>query len=145
MARIRIQIPEKFSFSIIIPIRITDINYGGHVGNDTILSILHEARSRFFIHYGYSELNLAGVGTILSDVGIEFKNELFYGDILKAHVTAGDFSRVSFDLFYLLEKTNADGKSIPVVIAKTGIVTYDYSKKKVVPVPDEVLLKIAGQ
>lgn len=144
MSRIRILLPEKFTFSTIIPIRITDINYGGHVGNDTILSILHEARARFFIHHGYSELNLAGAGTILSDVAIEFKNELFYGDELKAFVTTGEFSRVSFDLFYKLEKTGHDKKPIPVVIAKTGIVTYDYSQKKVVVVPEEVRLKITG-
>lgn len=144
MSRARIQLPEKFSFSTNIPVRITDINYGGHVGNDTILSILHEARARFFTHYGYSELNLAGVGSILSDVTVEFKNELFYGDELKAFVTAGEFSRVSFDLFYKLEKNGPGNKSIPVVFARTGIVTYDYSKKKVMVVPEEVQLKISG-
>jgi len=144
MARIRINIPDNFSFSTIIPIRITDINYGGHVGNDTILSLLHEARARFFQHFGYGELNMAGVGSILSDVAIEFKSELFYADVLKASVTAGEFSRVSFDLFYKLEKVTKDKKDIPVVFAKTGIVAYDYSAKKVVTIPEEVRLKIAG-
>ena len=33
---------------------------------------------------------------IMSDVAIEFKNELFYGDIIKASVAAGDFSRAAF-------------------------------------------------
>ena len=65
-----------------IPIRITDLNYGGHVGNDTILSLLHGARVQFLAHHGFKELEAAGVGLIMSDVAIEFKNELFYGDTL---------------------------------------------------------------
>ena len=144
MARIKIDLPKKFTFTTNIPIRITDINIGGHVGNDTILSIIHEARTQFFEFYGYSELNMAGIGTIMSDVGIEFKNEIFYGDIIKASVTATEFSRVSFDVYYKIEKTISEGKIIPIVYAKTGIVCFDYTTKKIVPVPDEVKMKFTG-
>ena len=48
MARIKIDLPGKFVFSTKIPVRITDINFGGHVGNDTILSIVHETSAQFF-------------------------------------------------------------------------------------------------
>jgi len=34
MQRIKIDLPEFFSFTTPIKIRITDLNYGGHVGND---------------------------------------------------------------------------------------------------------------
>ncbi|MCU0364969.1 MAG: hypothetical protein MUE93_04775 [Ignavibacteriaceae bacterium] len=40
MPRIKIETPDKFIFSTEIPIRITDINYGGHLGNDSLLSII---------------------------------------------------------------------------------------------------------
>jgi len=80
MARIKIDLPDKFSFSTNIPIRITDINFGGHVGNDTILSIIHEARAKFFAHCGYTELDFGGAGTIMSDVAIEYKDQIYYGD-----------------------------------------------------------------
>ncbi len=145
MARIKIGLPGNFSFTTTIPVRITDINYGGHVGNDTILSILHEARARFLVHYGYTELNLAGVGMIMSDVGIEFKNELFYGEEIIASVAAGEFSKVSFELFYKLEKKTAGGKLLPIAFAKTGMVCYDYPKKKITTIPEEVLIKLTGQ
>jgi acyl-CoA thioesterase FadM len=55
MARIKIDLPAKFPFSARIPVRITDINFAGHVGNDTILSIVHESRTQFFTHLGYTE------------------------------------------------------------------------------------------
>ena len=153
MARIKIDLPGNFPYITNIEVRITDINNGGHVGNDSILSILQEARVRFFNHYGYTELNLEGVGMIMSDVGIEFKAELFYGEKITASVAAGNFSKVSFDIFYKLEKIAADarpddpvgqGKTIPVAYAKSGVVTYDYQQKKIVPVPGAVRAKMNG-
>jgi acyl-CoA thioesterase FadM len=103
---------------------------GGHVGNDAILSIIHEARMQFFKHFGYTEMQFAGAGIILADAGIEFKTELFYGETLIAYVAAGEFSKVSFDVFYKLEKESQDKKVI-VALAKTGVVCYDYENKKI--------------
>jgi len=143
MPRIKIDLPGKFNYSTNIPVRITDINYGGHVGNDTILSILHEARVQFLNHYGYSELTLGGAGLIMSDVCIEFKNELFYGDTIIASVTASEFSKVAFGIYYKLEKQIND-KIILIAIAKTGMVCYDYVNKKIVQVPQEVKDKLSA-
>lgn len=138
MSRIKIALPENFSFTAVIPIRITDLNYGNHVGNDAILSIIHEARMQFLSHHGYSELDLAGVGLIMSDVGIEFKREVFYGDVLSVNITAVNFTSVGFDLYYqLLNKEN-----VVAALAKTGMICYDYSKKKIVHVPAEVKEKM---
>ena len=141
MARIKINLPENFFFSTTIPIRITDLNYGGHVGNDTVLSLLHEARVQFLNHFHYSELNFENTGLIMSDVAIEFKTELFYGDVIKAYVTADDFSRVGFDIYYKL--VSEKGERL-IAIAKTGMVCYDYKKKRVVAVPQEAVKKLTG-
>lgn len=143
MARVKLQLPENFLFSTTIPIRITDLNYGAHVGNDTILSLIHEARVQFLASIGYQELNIAGVGLIMGDVAIEFKKELFYGNILKAHVAAGDFSRVGFDLYYKLTVESSGAETV-VAIAKTGMVCFDYALKKVVAVPEEALRTLQG-
>ena len=146
MARIKIELPPTFSFSCQIPVRITDINYGGHAGNDAVLSIIHEARMQFLESMGYTEMEFAGAGMIMSDVAIEFKNELFYGDIVIASVVTGEISRIGFDLVYKLEtlRTENDNKKILVVAAKTGMVCYDYKKKKIVSIPAEARVKLAG-
>ncbi len=136
MARIKIDLPEKFPFSVSIPIRITDLNYGGHVGNDTVLSLIHEARMQFLQYYGYKEMEIEGIGLIMTDVGIEFKSELFYGDTIKASVSVADFSRIGFDLYYKLEKV-VEGKTMLVATAKTGMICYDYSSKKIMRVPEK--------
>lgn len=142
MNRIKIELPETFKFTTNIPIRITDLNYGGHVGNDTILSLIHEARMQFLQHHGYRELDFAGIGLIMSDVAIQFKSEVFYGDVLMASVTAGAYSRVAFDIYYKFEKEVA-GKKILVAAAKTGMVCFDYTSRKTVAVPEPAKLKLA--
>ena len=141
MARIKIQLPDHFSFSCSIPIRITDMNYGGHAGNDTILSIIHEARMQFLQSLGYSEMQFGGVGMIMADAAIEFKSELFYGDIVMASVAAGEVSKIGFELVYRLDK-ETNGKKILVAIAKTGMICYDYEKKKIASMPEEAKMRL---
>jgi acyl-CoA thioesterase FadM len=135
MPRIKIDVPEQFSFSCTIPVRISDVNYGGHVGNDAILSILHEARLQFLKSHNWTEMDVAGVSLIMSDVGIEFKGEAFYGETIIASVVAGDSSRVGFDLFYKLTK-NTGNKEVVVALAKTGMICFDYKSRKVASLPD---------
>lgn len=141
MPKIRLTLPENFTFTTTIPIRITDLNYGGHVGNDSVLSLIHEARVQFLRHHGYTELDMGGVGLIMADTNIEFKNELFYGEELRASVAASEFSRVGFDLYYKMEKQSGE-KWIPVVLARTGMVCYNYAAKKVVSVPNEICTRL---
>ena len=143
MPRIKIDLPEFFSFSTVISIRITDLNYGNHVGNDTVLSILHEARMQYFVGMGYTELQFAGVGLIMRNAAIEFKSELFYGDQLIAAVTPGEISKAGFDLFYKLERDSGNKKEL-LVAASTAMVCYDYARKKIMPLPEEARLKLIG-
>ena len=141
MPRIRIELPEKFFFKTEIPIRITDINYGGHLGNDSILSIIHEARLRFLIHNGYSESNIEGIGIIMTDVAIQYKSEGFYGDELLVELTVTDFTSIGCDIVYRLSNKNSKKE---IALAKTGIVFFDYEKRKAAPVPLEFKKKIEG-
>jgi acyl-CoA thioester hydrolase len=143
MARTKIDLPDTFPFSTSIPIRITDVNYGGHVGNDAVLSLIHEARMQFLKNYGFAELDFAGIGLIMRDVSIEFKGELFYGDIVTASVAAGEFTTLSFDIFYKLEITRAD-KTILAATARTGMVGYNYQKKKAVAIPEQARTSLSA-
>jgi acyl-CoA thioester hydrolase len=136
MSRTKVDLPEDFSFQTTIPIRITDVNYGGHVGNDTVLSLLHEARMQFLKHHGFSEMDFGGVGLIMSDVIIEFKKEIFYGEEVTISVSVSNFSKIGFDVFYMVVKSQ---QKIVVAKAKTGMVCYDYKLKKIVSVPETAL------
>jgi YbgC/YbaW family acyl-CoA thioester hydrolase len=135
MARILLELPEIFHFKTILPVRVGDLNYGGHVGNDAIVSFLHEARMQFFASHGFTELQLGGVGSIMADCAVVYKGEAFYADRLQAEVAVSSCSRVGFDLFYRLSVIDTNK---PIAEAKTGIVCFDYTQRKVVSVPQEV-------
>jgi YbgC/YbaW family acyl-CoA thioester hydrolase len=138
MARIKIDLPAAFSFSATIPVRIQDVNYGGHVGNDAILSIMHESRMQYLHHLGYKELDLeSNTGLIMADVAIAYKGEAFHGDIFKVEVGAGDFSTFGFDLFYRIT-CNREDKTITIAEGKSGMVCFDYNTRKVAKLSPEM-------
>lgn len=134
MARIKLHIPEKLPFATQIAVRISDLNYGNHLSNDVYLSYMHEVRMQFFAHYGYTEMNLAGVSVIMGDTAIVYKQECFYGDVLTIEAGAAEFGPRSFDLYYRFSK-KADGSL--VCEAKTGMVCFDYTARKTVEVPED--------
>jgi acyl-CoA thioesterase FadM len=139
MPRIKIVLPNKFIFRTETQIRITDINYGGHLGNDSLLSIIHEARVRFLQYLGYSESNVEGNGIIMIDAGVQYKSEGFYGDELLIEIAVNDFTEIGCDFVYRL--TNKNSKK-EIAVAKTGIVFFNYEKRKTAPVPPEFKKKI---
>lgn len=143
MARIKIDLPETFSFHTSFAVRITDLNYGAHAGNDTVLSFVHEARVRYLKSLGYTEMNLEGVSLIMADAALIFKNEIYYGDELLISVRAVEFNRVGFDLIYKLEKKPSDQPLILVAIVKTAMACFDYERRKLVWLPEKVLTQLA--
>lgn len=143
MARIKLDIPEKLIASFQIPVRIADINYGNHVGNDAFVSIIHEARMLWLKQYGYTELQIEGIGLIMSDLAIEFKNESFYGDVINAKLGVAEISRVSFELYYQLFALR-NNESVLLANAKSGMVCYDYAAKKVALLPEKLKSILAG-
>jgi acyl-CoA thioester hydrolase len=134
MARIKIDLPEKFDFSTEIPLRISDINYGGHLGHDSVLSLTHEARVRLLRKYGFTEMDIDGSGLIVSDVAIVYRSEAFYGEILKIEIAICDFNKYGCDLIYKITEKET-GREI--ARAKTGIVFFNYENRKVSLIPDK--------
>ena len=135
MARIKIEFPEVVIGTVIIPVRITDINYGNHVGNDTFVSIIHEARMQWLKQHNFSELDIDGTSLIMGDLAVEFKKESFYGDVIEVKLSAGEISRVSFELYYQLSVVR-NNETVLLANAKTGMVCYDYTTKKTVSIPE---------
>jgi len=132
MARIKIDMPDNYSFSTEMPVRISDINYGGHLSNDAVLSMVHEARVRYLNSYNYTELDIEGVSIIMTDSAIVYKAEGFHGDQVQIDVTVGDFNKYGCDIYYLLSNKKT---AVEIAHAKTGIVFFNYNERKVVGVP----------
>lgn len=133
MPRIQLSIPENPPLSTIqIPVRITDINYGNHLGNDSMVSMVHEARMQFLQQHQFTELNIGGISLIMSDLAVQFKNEAYYGDVLTIEIFVSNISRVSFQLIYKI-RTTRNEKNLLIAVAATTMVGFNYTLKKVAP------------
>tara|TARA_R110002167_G_scaffold101150_8_gene263784 strand:+ start:162 stop:596 length:435 start_codon:yes stop_codon:yes gene_type:complete len=142
MARIKIDMPRHFTFSTELPVRISDINYGGHLGNDAVLAIVHEARVQFLKQYQYGELDIEGLGLIMTDTAIVYKAEGFHGDKIQIDVGIGDFNKYGCDFYYLLSNHET---AVEIAHAKTGVVFFDYEQRKVTLIPEEFKAKFIKQ
>ncbi|MDQ2721530.1 MAG: thioesterase family protein [Bacteroidota bacterium] len=136
MARFKLELPVKSIGSFIIPVRISDINYGNHVGNNSMVEIIHEARVQFLRNHGFTELDAGGTALIMSELIVEFKNESFYNDVLEVKILPGEISKKSFELYYLI--TALRSENVVIAHSKTGMVCYDYTEKKVSILPEKL-------
>jgi acyl-CoA thioester hydrolase len=136
MQRIRIDLPQKFIFSTEISVRVPDVNFAGHLGNDSILSMVHEARIRFLKNWGFSEVDTAGAGIIMFDAALQYKSQGYHGDVLVFNVAVENFFKNGCDFIFKITN-KADGKEI--ARAKTGIAFFDYKKNKIVTVPEKFI------
>jgi acyl-CoA thioester hydrolase len=138
MGRVKLKFPDENPlFTTTIPVRIGDINYGNHVGNDAILSIIHDARMQMLRKNGFTELNAGGNSLIMADVMIAYKGESFYGDVLIVKIYAEEFTDYSFDLLYHISTSRNDSPAT-IAHAKTGMVCFDYTIRKVSTMTNEL-------
>lgn len=132
MTRIRFELPDTYFFSTELDVRIQNINYAGHVGHDAFISLLHEARIRFLHHIGYTEADIEGCATIISDLAVVYKAQALHRDRLTCEIAAGEFNKYGCDIFYRM--TNATTNTL-ILEAKTGIVFFNYLENKVTQMP----------
>ncbi len=133
MARININLPEKAIYHHQFSVRIDDINYGGHMSNDSVLRFAHETRLSYLKSIGQSEENLFGKSIIMSDAAVVYKNESFHGDIIDGQLFISDTNPYGFDFLYLYKKEEKE-----IARVKTGIVFFDYKLRKISKAPEEI-------
>jgi len=142
MARIVIDLPESFAFSTELTVYLSHINYGNHLDNALLLTLVSEARLRFFKSLGYTELDVEGVGIIVADAAVQYKSEAFHGEVLVGAMTPVDFNKYGCDLVWRLSEKESGRE---VARGKTGIVFFDYATRKMAPVPAAFRQRTEGQ
>ena len=141
MGRVKLEFPGNPIFSCSFPVRITDINYAGHMGMDIVLGLAHDVRLQYFQSIGYENELIFGdhIGIVTADAEVVFKAEIFYEDTLEVLMAFADFNKYGFDIHYLVRKEKSGEEAI---LLKTGIVFYDISERKVTSIPKSFLQKI---
>lgn len=118
-----------FPFSTQIPVLIQHINYGKHLGHDSLVSLLHEARLRFLKEKGLSEITKEGISLIMVELYVTYKSEVFYGEVLIFEV---DLIREGMAHCEFLYRVQEKISQRVVAEAVTKMAFYDSIKKKVV-------------
>lgn len=107
MARILFDLPERFGFTTELQVYISHVNYGGHLDNAQLLSLVSEARMRFFQSLGYTEGDVAGLAIVVGDMLAQYKSEAFHGETLRVQMTPRDFNRYGCDLVFCMTEVSS--------------------------------------
>ena len=132
MPRIKLPLPSKIDFEMYLTLRVSDMNYGGHMGNDSVLTIVHEARVKFLQSLGLEERDFYGLSLLMADSAVVYKKEAFYGDDLIIQISVSELYKYGFELFYLIKDVDSN---LEVARVKTGLVCYNYNDKKISTLP----------
>ena len=138
MSRIKLSIPDHFDYLTQMKLRIYDMNYGSHMGNDSVLSIVHEARCRFLASMNAEEKNFYGLLLLMADSAIVYKKEAFYGDLLEIKISVSEIYSHGFELFYLISNVS---NNLEIARIKTGMVCCDPITRKINRLPKKFAQK----
>lgn len=144
MARIQFTLPDRFSFVTDMQIYISHVNQGGHLDNAQLLTLVSEARVRFFKSLGYAEGNVAGCPIVVGDIVAQYKSEGFHGETMRVSMVPQDFNRCGFDLAFQM---SCPDTAREVARGKIGIVFTDRQTRKAAPMPpvvSQALLALAA-
>lgn len=133
MARLTLDFPEEqYYYSTPLTVRITDINGANHLGNDSMISMISEARARFLFEFGVTETEGDGIGIIVTDLATTYRAEAHARDQLLFEVGVMDFNKYGGDIIFRITRPADDTL---IAMAKSGFVFFDYADKKVVAMP----------
>jgi acyl-CoA thioester hydrolase len=122
---------NPFRFSIPLKVRVNDLNYGNHVGHQVYFSFFQEARAAYLNQFGFSELNIEGLGMIMAEAACRYKQQLLLGDAIQVACAVVELRPKRFTMAYRINRGDtvcAEGSTINLC--------YDYAAQKVVRLPE---------
>lgn len=132
MARVQIDLPERFPFSTDLPLYASHMNNRDHLDNALLLTLVSEARIRFIASMGFSEMDIEGAGVIIADAALQYRSEARHGETMRVAMGAQAFWERGCDLVWTMDDA-ATGRR--VALGKTGVVFFDYAAGRPVAVP----------
>lgn len=140
MPRAKLQEQPKYEFRHEVTLQPRDINYGGHLGNDVLVTLFGVARANLLKTFDCSEGDLGDGRTaiIMADLVVNYRAEGYLFDTLCIDTHIGELSRHGFRLFH---RVTRDGTVI--ALAETGLMAFDYQQRKITTLPDAFIRAVA--
>jgi acyl-CoA thioesterase FadM len=134
MARLQLEFPEdQYYYATQLTVRVTDINGANHLGNDSMISMISEARARFLFDFGLEQALEKDTGTIITDLATTYRSEAHARDQLLFEVGVMDFNTYGGDITFRITRPRDQAL---VAMAKSGLVFFNYKTRKVMPMPE---------
>lgn len=141
MERVRLEFPEA---AIVhrhpLTVRVTDMNYGRHLGHDTLVSLLHEARIQAFAALGLTEWDMGGYPSVVADLAIQYQSEARWPDALVVETAIPAPGSKAITVYHRVR--HAEGGR-PVATARLNVMLVDPAAGRPVSVPEAVTTAIA--
>ena len=141
--KISIHFPHRAEgpfFATDLPVTMSDINYGGHLGHDSVLTLMHEARVSFLKAHELSEMNVndgdPAIGLIMSELQVQYLTESFHGDILRAEVLP---FIPEGPRWFIAQRLVRVSDQREIARALIGMTFFCYQSKKVQRAPDSLM------
>ena len=133
MARVQIPELESYVFEVELPIMLSHINRGDHLGNEHLIAFLNEARVQYMAACDVPEYTDSGPAMINADLAVVYKSEARYGERLRIEMSAMDFNKYGCDVVYRI--SSADDRRL-IALAKTAHLNYDAKNQKLLLCPE---------
>lgn len=134
MSRVVIELPEALPFRTEIPVLIGHVNRGDHLGNESVVALLNEARVRFTLACGFSEHDIQrGLTMVNADLAMVYHSEGHYGEMMVIEMAVANFHRCGYDIVYKVTERES-GRLI--ARAKTAHILIDRASGKTVSEPE---------
>ncbi|WP_447553477.1 acyl-CoA thioesterase [Vreelandella sp. EE22] len=140
MERVTLDFPET---SIIhrhsLTVRITDMNYGQHLGHDALVSLLADARAQAFASLAYPEWDMAGYPSVVADLTVMYQRETRFADRLVVETAVPEPEGKALTVYHRV----LNERDERVATARVTLLLLDPAAGKTVAVPCELKRALA--
>lgn len=126
-------------FEINYKVIVSDINYGGHMGNERALILFQQVRMDWLNSIGYDEANIEGKGLIQLESHVYYLKEVFLGENLICRIKNVNLEKITFTIEYEI----INEKNEVAINGSTKMVIFDYERKRLSRIPKEFIEKIS--
>ncbi|MBT6102016.1 acyl-CoA thioesterase [Oceanospirillaceae bacterium] len=134
LIKINPQFDELFRCSL--QVRVADLNYGNHLGNDQILSYFHEGRVLWLNQHSLSEKDVGGCGLIMAATSIEYLAQAYLHQHLELTLGARAVGKARFTIVYKLTEQQTEQT---IALGETHMGCFDYQNQKPARAPQSFL------
>ncbi|MDR5866586.1 acyl-CoA thioesterase [Halomonas koreensis] len=141
MERVRLDFPEAdIRHRHPLTVRVTDMNYGRHLGHDALVSLLHEARIQALAALGLAEGDMGGYPSVAADLAVQYQAEARWPEALVADTAIPAPGRKAITVYHRLRR---EADAAVVATARLNLMLVDPASGRPVAIPEAVRERLA--